>query len=325
MDIDNLVEQVHRLLLDHLPIRTSKTPSGWMTMDCPMCSDKRKRGGLITTGARISYNCFNCGFTTGWAPNPTLGKKYKELADKLGASAEEIHKTQIELLKSSEVLEQEEVSDYIYNLQKFESVELPENAVAVDDLAKDHPVRQYAIERGLLGLYPLLYFDESLYRQRLVVPFTYNNELVGWTARHINPPNKQTPKYLHKIQPGYVFNIDRFADSVREIVIVTEGVFDAIQLDCVSIQGNSVTPEQAHLIEKLGKRVILCPDRDSAGKELIDQALELGWEVSFPPWANDIKDADEAVKQYGRLATVASIIKHSTDNKLKVQVKAKML
>jgi len=325
MDIDNLVEQVHRLLLDHLPIRTSKTPSGWMTMDCPMCSDKRKRGGLITTGARISYNCFNCGFTTGWAPNPTLGKKYKELADKLGASAEEIHKTQIELLKSSEVLEQEEVSDYIYNLQKFESVELPENAVAVDDLAKDHPIRQYAIERGLLGLYPLLYFDESLYRQRLVVPFTYNNELVGWTARHINPPNKQTPKYLHKIQPGYVFNIDRFADSVREIVIVTEGVFDAIQLDCVSIQGNSVTPEQAHLIEKLGKRVILCPDRDSAGKELIDQALELGWEVSFPPWANDIKDADEAVKQYGRLATVASIIKHSTDNKLKVQVKAKML
>ena len=86
-------------------------------------------------------------------------------------------------------------------------------------------------------------------------------------------------------------------------------MFDAIQLDGVSIQGNSVTPEQAHLIEKLGKRVILCPDRDSAGKELIDQALELGWEVSFPPWANDIKDADEAVNRYGRLASVASIIK----------------
>ena len=76
MDIDFLVEKVHRLLLDNLPVRTSKTPSGWITMDCPMCSDKRKRGGLITTGARISYNCFNCGFTTGWAPNPALGKKF---------------------------------------------------------------------------------------------------------------------------------------------------------------------------------------------------------------------------------------------------------
>ena len=46
--------------------------------------------------------------------------------------------------------------------------------------------------------------------------------------------------------------------------------------------GNSVTAEQAHLIDRLGKRVILCPDRDTAGKELIEQALELGWEVSFP-------------------------------------------
>lgn len=325
MDIDYLVERVHRLLLDNLPIRTSRTPSGWTTLDCPMCNDKRKRGGIISSGARISYNCFNCNFSTGWAPGPGLGKKYKDLATKLGATQDEVHKVTIELLKNSEFLETEEATDYIYNLQKFNPEPLPESAMSVDDLNDNHPVKLYAEERGLLGLYPLLYFDENLYKKRLVVPFTYNNELVGWTARHISPPDKQTPKYLHKIQPGYVFNIDRFADSKREIVVVTEGVFDAIQLDGVSIQGNSVTPEQAHLIEKLGKRVILCPDRDKAGKELIDQAVELGWEVSFPPWHADIKDADEAVKKYGRLLTLSSIIKHATDNKLKVQVKAKML
>ena len=99
MDIDFLVEKVHRLLLDNLPIKTNKTPSGWNTMDCPMCSDKRKRGGLITTGAKISYNCFNCGYTTGWEPNPTLGKKYKDLATILGADQQDIHKVTIELLK----------------------------------------------------------------------------------------------------------------------------------------------------------------------------------------------------------------------------------
>ncbi len=325
MDIDFLVEKVHRLLLDNLPVSTSKTPSGWNTMNCPMCSDKRKRGGLITTGARISYNCFNCGFTTGWAPNPTLGKKYKDLATTLGATNEDIHKVQVELLKYSEDLETEEFTDYVYNLQKFETVELPKDFSVVESLKEDHPIKIYAKERGLLGLYPLLYFNESLYKQRLVVPFTYNNEIVGWTARHINPPTKQTPKYLHKMQPGYVFNIDRFADSKRKIVIVTEGVFDAILIDGLAIQGNSVGAEQAHLIEKLGKRVILCPDRDSAGKELILQAAELGWEVSFPPWHVDCKDAADAVQRYGRLATVSSIIKHATDNKLKIEVKAKML
>ena len=325
MDIDSLVEQVHRLVFDNLPVKTSKTPSGWTTLNCPMCSDTRKRGGIITSGPKISFNCFKCGYKTGWAPNPHLGGKFKELVTTLGVDQTELHKVQVELLKYAEILEQEETTDYVYTLSQFKTVDLPDSAVSVDDLSADHPVRQYAIERGLYGLYPLLHLDESLYKQRLVVPFTYNNELVGWTARHINPTNKSTPKYLHKIQPGYVFNIDRFADSSREIVIVTEGVFDAIQLDGVSIQGNSVTPEQAHLIEKLGKRVILCPDRDSAGKELIEQALELGWEVAFPPWSKDIKDADEAVLKYGRLVSVASIIKHATDNKLKAQVKAKML
>jgi hypothetical protein len=294
-------------------------------MDCPMCTDKRKRGGLITTGAKISYNCFNCGFTTGWEPNPTLGKKYKDLATKLGADQTDIHAITVDLLKYAEDLETEDATDYVYNLAKFKQEDLPETATAVDDLPEEHPIRQYAKERGLIGLYPLLYFDESLYKQRLVVPFSYNGDLVGWTARHINPPNKTTPKYLHKMQPGYVFNIDRFADSKREIVIVTEGVFDAIMVDGIAIQGNSVSPEQAHLIEKLGKRIIVCPDRDEAGVDLIMQAAELGWEVSFPPWHVDCKDAADAVQRYGRLATVSSIIKHTTDNKLKIEVKAKML
>jgi hypothetical protein len=326
MDLDSVVESTHRLVLDHLPIRTTKTPSGWITFDCPMCNDKRKRAGVITKAAKLSYHCFNCGYTTGWSPAPYIGQKYKELAARLGAGDDEIHKVQIELLKYKEELEEAEDTDYVYNFSKFEIVELPENVMLIDDLPDDHEVKQYARQRGLEGLYTLLYFpDDPLYAKRLVVPFTFNGDIVGWTARHINPPDKKTPKYLHKMSSGFVFNIDRFADSEREIVIVVEGVFDAIGVDGVSVLGNHVTPEQAHLIEKLGKRVILCPDRDKAGKELIEEALALGWEVSFPPWHKDVKDAADAVNKYGRLATVASIIKHATDNKIKAQVKAKML
>lgn len=325
MGIDNLIEQVHRLLLDNLPVHASKSPSGWITINCPMCSDKRKRGGVITSGTKISYNCFNCGYKTGWNMVPHLGKKYKDLILKLGATQTSMHQIQIELLKHSEDLQEQDDTDYVYSLAKFPIEQLPDNAFSVDELDSDHPVKQYAEQRGLLGLYPLLYFDEPLYKQRLVVPFLYNNDLVGWSGRHINPPNKQTPKYLHKLHPGYVFNIDRFADTDRSIVIVVEGIFDAIAIDGISILGNHVTAEQAHLIERLGKRVILCPDRDDAGKELIDEALALGWEVSFPPWKHTIKDAADAVLQYGRMATVASIIKHATNNELKIKVKAKML
>ena len=123
---------------------------------------------------------------------------------------------------------------------------------------------------------------------------------------------------------GYVFNIDAFANNDREIVIVTEGVFDAIMIDGIAVQGNHVTPEQAHLIDKLGKRVIVCPDKDEAGIELVEQAVVLVWEVSFPEWHTDCKDAADAVLRYGRLATINSIIKNATSNKIKIQVKSKM-
>lgn len=326
MDLDSIVESVHRLLLNNLPIRTTRTPSGWNTFNCPMCSDKRKRAGVITNGAKISFHCFNCGYTTGWSLSPHIGQKFKDLAVRLGATEADMHSVQVELMRCQEELEGLETDGYVFNLSKFDTVDLPDDVQMIEDLPLDHDVRQYARQRGLEGLYPLLYFpNDPLYAKRLVVPFTYNGEVVGWTGRHIAPPDKSTPKYLHKMTSGYVFNIDRFADSEREIVIVVEGVFDAIVVDGIAVLGNHVTPEQAHLIERLGKRVILCPDRDKPGKELIDEALALGWEVSFPPWGNNIKDAADAVAKYGRLLTIASIITHATNNKIKAQVKAKIL
>ena len=320
-----LVDQVHRLLMDNLPLNSGKTPSGWTTFDCPMCSDKRKRGGVIQSNAKISYHCFNCGFTTGWAPSPKLGQKYKKLVETLGVSNKEIHKVVLDLMKYSEELEIEDSTEYVYTAASFKTHKLPEETSLVEDLPDDHKVKQYAIARGLLGNYPLLHINNSMYSARIVVPFMYNNQLVGWTGRHINPPNKETAKYLLNMQSGYVFNIDKFVDSERDFVVVTEGVFDAILIDGISVLGNGVTAEQAHLIDKLNKRVILCPDRDDAGKDLINKAVELGWEVSFPPWHSECKDAADAVQRYGRLMTLKSIIDNATNNKLKIEVKAKMI
>lgn len=321
----DIIDIVHRLLLDNLPIKSSKTPSGWITFNCPMCSDTRKRAGIRQTGGKISFNCFNCSYTTGWAPSPRLGSKFKDLAEKLGANTQSIHQAVLLLMKYSDILEESENTDYVYSALKFEPITMPESVQLVEDLADDHEIKQYAKSRGLLGHYTLLHFDVFPYKRRIIVPFTYGGELVGWTGRHVNPPDKETPKYFHSLPAGYVFNIDRYVDTPRDIVIVTEGVFDAILVDGICVFGNTVSAEQAHLISKLNKRVILCPDRDTPGKQLIDQALELGWEVSFPPWEPDCKDAADAVSKYGRLLTVSSIIKYATGNKIKAQVQAKML
>lgn len=324
--LEEIVSSVHSLLTEHLPIRNSKTPSGWITFDCVMCPDKRKRAGIIQQGPRISYNCFNCGFKTGWSPSPFLGKKYKEIASRLGADNKAVHAVQLDLLKYSEELESAEIdTSFNYINKKFDPVELPDSAISIDDLPSNHELVEYAKSRGIYGLYPLLHFTDLLNKRRVIVPFMFNNELVGWSGRHIAPSDKNTAKYLHNLQPGYVFNIDQFTAQEREIIIVVEGIFDALLVDGVSILGNKVTAEQAHLITQLNKRVIVCPDKDEAGKELIKQSIALGWEVSFPPWAPDIKDAADACAKYGRLATVASIIKHATDNDIKKEVKMRMM
>ena len=162
MELDSVIERVHRLLADNLPIRSSKTPSGWTTFNCVMCSDTRKRAGVIVTGPKISYHCFNCHYVTGWSPSPHISTKYRDLALKLGATQEQIHQTQVELLKHSEDLEDQEIEGYVYSLQKFEIVDLPPDVIVVGDLPDDHEVKQYAIARGLLGLYPLLYFANDI-------------------------------------------------------------------------------------------------------------------------------------------------------------------
>lgn len=326
MDVNSVIETAHRLLLDNLPVRSRRTASGWLTFNCPLCGDKRKRAGVIQSGVRISYHCFNCGIKAGWAPFPGLSKKYRDLVQKLGASAEAIHKVTIILMTFRTQLEELDESLVVkQGLGVFKTLDLPPDSELVSDLPDGHELKEYAKSRGILDISPLLHFpSDPLYKRRVIIPYMYNGEVVGWTGRHVSPPNKSVPKYLSNVQPGYVYNIDKFLEE-REIVIVVEGVLDALLLDSVAVLSNSVTDIQAQTINKLGKRVIILPDRDAAGLNLILTAVKHGWEVSFPPWSDDCKDAAEACNKYGRLLTVASIIEHATNNPVKIQVQAKLM
>lgn len=322
--LNEIIYNVHGLLLNHLPAKYTRTAGGWVSFNCPVCAEKRKRAGIITSNTKISYNCFNCGYKTGWDLQDRLGSRYRKLAQIMGATPSEIQAVMFSLIKHSAILGTDTASHTHAHFGKFKTLELPSTTCLVADLDADHPVKLYAERRGLMDVCTVLYFDEPLHKKRLVIPFTYQGEIVGWTARHISPPNKQTPKYISNSQPGYVYNTDNISTE-SEILVVFEGVIDAAVLGGVSVLTNSVNPQQVELINKLNKRVIVCPDRDRAGRTLTQQALDLGWEVSFPPWFPGCKDAAQAAEHYGRLATVNSIIKHSTKNKTKAEVMMRMI
>jgi hypothetical protein len=67
------------------------------------------------------------------------------------------------------------------------------------------------------------------------------------------------------------------------------------------------------------------PDQDEAGMRLVDRAVELGWAVSIPEWPNDIKDVNDAVIRWGKLATLLTIMQAQETSKIKIELRKKQL
>jgi len=159
--------------------------------------------------------------------------------------------------------------------------------------------------------------------QRLLLPFYYNNKIVGYTGRLIKEINN-VPKYYSSVQPNYLFNIDKLFED-RVYTVIVEGVFDAIAINGISSLGNKLTQAQIDLLNNLQSKIIVCPDKDKSGGHLVDIATDNNWAVSYPNWEdNNIKDTAEAVQKYGRLYTLQSIIKSATTNNAKIQVMKKI-
>ena len=71
-------------------------------------------------------------------------------------------------------------------------------------------------------------------------------------------------------------------------------------------------------MKKLNKEIIIVPDNDKPGKKFIEYAIENNWYASKPDWGSDVKDISDAVKKFGRLYTLASIIKYKVSGEIKI-------
>jgi DNA primase len=158
--------------------------------------------------------------------------------------------------------------------------------------------------------------------RRIIIPFYWENEVVGWTARVID--NSSPMRYFSEVQPRYLFNTDAIKND-WEYIFICEGPFDGIAINGIAMLGDKVMPDQARWLNQTGKKIIVVPDRVEQGGKLVDVALSEGWHVSFPRWDQGIKDAADAVKAYGKLYTVWSIIDAMTKNKLEIGVRRQRL
>ena len=316
-------------VLTYLPAKRKQTPSGWLSFNAPCChhngnsADTRGRGGLIANpDGGVSYHCFNCGFKASWQPGRNFSHKLRKLLQWCGAPDDIINKVALEVMRENEgVVAQSRIAA----LPEFNSVPLPDDAVKIVDLTDFNKysmaVLEYMSARNLNVDDTDYYWSPSLgYRDRLIIPFYYEGRIVGWTGRSVLPDKK--PKYLTEMQPGYVYGLDEQSPN-KVFAIVCEGQIDAIHIEGCAIGGSEISEQQAMLLNKLGKQIIVVPDRDQAGSKLVERSIELGFSVSMPDWAPEINDISDAVQRYGRLYTLHTIATSAEESPLKIRLIAK--
>jgi hypothetical protein len=315
-----------------LPPRSKSSPSGWISFNAPCChhrghkSDTRKRAGIRFEGNGIIYNCFNCKFTTGWKPGSPLGEKMKTLCRWLGANEDTIKEIIFESLKSENTDDQNQDTSPVIT---FEEKTLPENSMSLkewstvmegeieDELGNNFSlIVEYLLNRGFENPfeYDFYWSPTPGYIDRVIIPFRYNEKIVGNTARKILDGK---PKYLSDQQPNFVFNIDKQQENQRYIFVV-EGPFDALSINGVALLTNDISEQQSRIINSLRAEVIVIPDQDQSGLVLYDRANELGWSVAVPNWEEDIKDCAEAVLRYGKLFVAVDAIKTAVKGPIKI-------
>jgi len=320
---------VSETVLTYIPSKRKQTPSGWLSFNAPCChnngnsADTRGRGGLISNpDGGVSYHCFNCGFKASWQPGRNFSHKLRKLLQWMGAPDDIINKVALEVMRENEgVIAKTQIAQ----LPTFNTVPLPDDAVKIVDITDftkfSMAILEYMAERHLNVDDTNYYWSPSLgYRDRLIIPFYYEGNVVGWTARTITADKK--PKYLMEVQPGFVYGLDKQTYN-KQFAILCEGQVDALHIDGCALGGSEINDAQAMLMNKMGKDIVVVPDRDHAGSKLVERAIELGWQVSLPEWSQDINDVGDAVDRYGRLYTLYSIANAAESSPLKIRLRAK--
>ncbi len=151
------------------------------------------------------------------------------------------------------------------------------------------------------------------FRNRLMFPiFNINNRIIGFGGRVLDdskPKYLNSPETLVFNKSKNLFSLNIAKASKKSEVILVEGYMDVIALaksgftNSVATLGTALTSDQARILKKYFKEVILCYDSDEAGQNAIKRAITVLREFDIKISVislGDKKDPDEYIKAYGK-------------------------
>ena len=152
----------------------------------------------------------------------------------------------------------------------------------------------------------------DMFRNRVIFPvISTTGDIIAFGGRVMDDSK---PKYLNTSDtPGFkksknLFALNYAKNHCAERLILCEGYMDVIALhaagfeNAVATLGTALTQEQARLMAKHTKQVLICYDSDDAGQNATRKAVrmlsEVGLDVKIIRMEG-AKDPDEFIKKYG--------------------------
>ena len=195
----------------------------------------------------------------------------------------------------------------------------PDEWRALRDAAAKHGLdEELLLEVGLLGTSERSREPYDRFRGRIMFTIeSRSGQVIAFGGRILEGDAKDAPKYLnspetpvyHKGSNLYGLSWARHSIRREESALVVEGYMDVVSLaangfeNVVAPLGTALTPEQAELLSRYTKRVLLLFDSDAAGLKATftagDTLLEAGLHpavVTLPPG----EDPDTLVRSEGR-------------------------
>lgn len=170
------------------------------------------------------------------------------------------------------------------------------------------------IDSGLVGNGEKGIHD--IYYNRIMFPlWNLNGKVVGYSGRIYDM--EDTSKYINTKETTIfkkgelLYNYHRAKDEARKKgqIIIVEGFMDVIAAykvgikNVVATMGTAVTSNQANIIKRMAKEIILCFDGDEAGAKATFSCSEELAKLGVTPKVvrlEDNLDPDEYIKKYGK-------------------------
>lgn len=299
--------------------------TGWVVGRCALCNDYKERAGFRFDGGIVGYNCWNCSTSCQYEEfSGRISNKFRKILTAFNIDDSDISSVVnsaffTELKKESKIT--------LDSLKKISTVtptiSLPAKSIKLgathEFIDYQEKLVAYLIDRKVnLDKYSFFFSLEERFKDRIIIPFYRNGNLIYWQARSIHSAEKKRYDNAPVIRDSIMFNIDALSRFDSSPLFVSEGVFDAMMFDGIGMLGSKLNAAKIELLNQTRRRLVFVIDKDKNGKHLAEEVIEQGWNITFAP--NGANDLNESVRRFGFAWTAREIMKSIATSKASAQL-----